>query len=46
MDFYRILSRREKGVTTIFPDFVVARSNDLMIRGKSFYAIWYPDKGL
>lgn len=46
MDFYRILSRREKGVTTIFPDFVVARSNDLMIRGKSFYAIWDPDKSL
>ena len=41
MDFFTIKTRTlKKGVTEVYPDFVVCRSNDLMIRGGSFYAIW------
>lgn len=47
MDFYRIGERSvRKGVTDIFPDFKVVRSKDLMVRGRSFYAIWDEEKGL
>ena len=46
MDFYRIVERSAKnGVIEIYPDFQVCRSQDLMIRGKSFYAIWDEDRG-
>lgn len=41
MDFYNIKERNiKKGVVEIYPDFVVGRSKDLMIRGNAFYAIW------
>ena len=40
MDFYRICIRETKGAPEIYPDFVVGRSKDLMVRGRSFYAIW------
>ena len=41
MDFYQIRERIIKnGVIEIYPDFKVGRSKDLMVRGKSFYAIW------
>jgi hypothetical protein len=40
MDFFHIGTRDAKGVVEIFPDFVVGRSKDLMVQGKSFYAIW------
>ena len=41
MDFYHIKERSTKnGVVEIYPDFKVGRSKDLMVRGKSFYAIW------
>lgn len=41
MDFYRIKERSTKnGVVEIYPDFKIVRSKDLMIRGKSFYAVW------
>jgi len=47
MDFYQIRERNsKKGTTEIYPDFRVARSKDLMIRGRSFYAIWDDEKGL
>jgi energy-coupling factor transporter ATP-binding protein EcfA2 len=47
MDFYQIKERSiKKGVIEIYPDFKVCRSKDLMVRGKSFYAIWDEDKGL
>lgn len=47
MDFYKIKERSTKsGTIEIYPDFIVRRSNDLMVRGKGFYAIWDPDKGL
>ena len=41
MDFYRIQERETKsGGIEVYPDFVVARSKDLMVRARSFYAIW------
>lgn len=47
MDFLRIKERSSKnGVVEVYPDFLVRRSEDLMIRGKAFYAIWDEAKGL
>lgn len=46
MDFYRICVRETKGAQEIFPDFTVGRSKDLMVRGRSFYAIWDEAAGL
>ena len=48
MDFCRIMRRvgRKKGEIELYPEFVVDRSTDLLIRGKSFRAVWDPDKGL
>lgn len=47
MDFFQIKERSCKnGVIEIYPDFKVCRSKDLMVRGKSFYAIWDEEKGL
>lgn len=48
MDFYKIRVRppNRGGVVEIYPDFTVTISEDLMIRGGSFYAIWDEDKGL
>lgn len=45
MDFYQIKVRLpKKGIAEIYPDFIVKRSHDLMIRGKKFYAIWDKEK--
>lgn len=47
MDFCRVKERPGKsGIMEISPDFKVMRSKDLMIRGKSVYAIWDEAKGL
>lgn len=48
MDFYRILERtnEKKQTIEIYPDFIMCRSKDLMIRGGSFYAIWDESKQL
>ena len=47
MDFFVIRERCPKrGVREIYPDFIVKRSHDLMVRGKSFYAIWDEEAGL
>ncbi len=40
MDFYTIGERKKNGSTELYPNFLVGRSTDLMIRGRSFYAIW------
>ena len=41
MDFFQINTRETKGGgVEVYPDFVVGRTTDLMIRGKSFYAVW------
>lgn len=47
VDFYKIQSRSTKaGVLEVYPDFRVVRSKDLMVRGRSFYAIWDEELGL
>lgn len=53
MDFYQICERKarksqgdENSGILIYPNFIVDRSKDLMVRGKSFYAIWDEKKGL
>ena len=51
MDFFQIATREiekgpRKGEYEIAPDFVVGRSQDLMIQGRSFYAIWDEGQGL
>ena len=47
MDFYQIKETTDKkGNVTIFPEFKVGRSKDMMVRGKKFYAIWDEEKGL
>lgn len=46
LDFLRISTRSSKrGVVEIYPKFIVGKSNDLMIRGGDFYAIWIDEKG-
>jgi len=47
MDFYQILSKetKDKGME-LYPDFIVGRSEDLMVQGRAFYAIWDAEKGL
>jgi len=47
MDFYQIRTKELKtGGIEVYPDFVVGRSRDLMVKGRSFYAIWDEEKGL
>lgn len=46
MDFYKIVQRSTRQGIDVFPDFRVGRSKDLMIRAKSFYAIWDEDNGV
>jgi len=47
MDFYQIVQKNGKnGSIEISPDFKVSRSKDLMVRGKSFYAVWDAKKDL
>ena len=47
MDFFQIGTKETKGgVVEVFPDFTVGRSKDLMVRGRSFYAIWDEERGL
>ena len=47
MDFYQICTKEsQKGVAELYPDFRVGRSKDLMVRGKSFYAVWDEAAGL
>jgi hypothetical protein len=51
MDFYQLCTKEiegghKKGQLELYPDFKVGRSKDLMVRGRSFYAIWDEEKGL
>lgn len=47
LDFLMISTRSVKrGVTDIYPKFIIRKSEDLMIRGGDFYAIWLEDKGM
>lgn len=45
MDFFQIEQRSTRGGgIEIYPNFRVGRSKDLMVRGRSFYAIWDESK--
>lgn len=46
MDFYKIKERSSKNCIEIYPDFVVGHVKDLLVRGKSFYAVWNEEKNL
>lgn len=47
LDFLSISTRTKKpGFTEIYPRFQIQKSEDLMIRGGDFYAIWVEDRGL
>lgn len=51
MDFFTVGIREidrgpDKGQFEIFPNFVIGRSKDLMVRGKHFYAVWDEASGL
>lgn len=46
MDFFTIGTRETRGgVLEIYPDFKVGRSTTLMVRARSFYAIWDEEQG-
>lgn len=47
-DFLMISTRKDKrGVTEIYPKFIIRNpSEDLMIRGGDFYAVWVSDRNL
>ena len=36
----------KRGVIEIYPKFIIKKSNDLMIRGGDFYAIWIDERGI
>lgn len=51
MDFYQILVREPRDPKKdprmeLYPDFIVGRSEDLMVQGGRFYAIWDEEKQL
>jgi energy-coupling factor transporter ATP-binding protein EcfA2 len=47
VDFYNIKTKETRdGSLVVYPDFSVGRSKDLMVRGRSFYAIWDEQRGL
>ena len=47
MDFFQVGTKETRGgIIEVYPDFIVGRSKDLMVRSKSFYAIWDEEQGL
>jgi hypothetical protein len=47
MDFYQIrVHETKEGPLELYPDFIVGRSEDLMVQGRTFYAIWDEEKKL
>lgn len=47
LDFVTIAVRRKQnGPSEVYPKFIIKKSNDLMIRGGDFYAIWVEERGL
>lgn len=45
LDFVSVKVKKSKNKDYIFPEFKIKRSKDLMIKGKSFYAIWDEERG-
>jgi energy-coupling factor transporter ATP-binding protein EcfA2 len=47
MDFYSIRTKEMKdGTIQVYPDWIIGRSKDLMVRGKGFYAIWDEERNI
>lgn len=47
VDFIRISTRmKPRGGMELYPKFIIKKSEDLMIRGGDFYAIWVEERGL
>lgn len=47
LDFLMISTRSGKhGIIEIYPKFIIKKSDDLMIRGGDFYAVWIEERGL
>lgn len=46
MDFYQVRERKTKSGIELYPDFIVRKSEDLMVRGGAFYAVWDEEAGL
>lgn len=47
MDFFKVRAKAtKKGTMEIYPEFIVRPSKDLMVQGRSFYAIWDEELGL
>lgn len=46
MDFFTIKQKPGKGYIEIYPEFKICRSRDLMVKGKTFCAIWDEEAGL
>lgn len=47
LDFLKIATRTpKKDIVEVYPEFIVDDSEDLMIRGSDFYAIWNENTGL
>ena len=47
LDFFTVATRSKKpGYIEIYPKFQVKPTEDLMIRGGDFYAVWVEDRGL
>ena len=46
LDFLSISTRHRKQSLEVYPRFLVKKSQDLMIRGGDFYAVWVEDRGL
>ena len=46
MDFVKIIERSKRSELEIYPDFQTGDVEDILGRGKSFYAIWDEEKGL
>ena len=43
MDFYAIKKadkKRKEDQESVFPEFLTRKTKDLMVRSKSFYAVW------
>lgn len=46
MDFFTVGTKETRLGLDVFPDFLVGRHKDVMVRGQSFYAIWDEEAGL
>ena len=46
LDFYKVRTKESKGFIQAYPDWTVHNSEDLMVRGGSFYAVWDEDSGM